>query len=58
MIARIIELCARNRWVVLAGVGIATAAAIASIRHARLDALPDLGDPQVIVVAGDVRTVG
>ena len=49
MIARIIELCAKNRMVVLAGVAIATAAAVWSIRHARLDALPDLGDPQVIV---------
>src|SRR6266478_2343994 len=49
MIARIIELCAKNRVVVLAGVAIATVAAVWSIRHARLDALPDLGDPQVIV---------
>jgi len=49
MIARIIELCAKNRIVVVAGVAIATAAAVWSIRHARLDALPDLGDPQVIV---------
>ena len=49
MIARIIELCAKNRVAVLAGVAVATAAAVWSIRHARLDALPDLGDPQVIV---------
>jgi len=49
MIARIIELCAKNRLVVLAGVAIATAAALWSIRHAKLDALPDLGDTQVIV---------
>jgi len=49
MIARIIELCAKNRVVVLAGVALATTAAVWSIRHARLDALPDLGDPQVIV---------
>jgi copper/silver efflux system protein len=49
MIARIIELCAKNRLVVLAGVAIAIAAALWSIRHAKLDALPDLGDPQVIV---------
>ncbi len=49
MVARIIELCARNRFVVLMGVAIATAAAIFSIRHAKLDAIPDLGDPQVIL---------
>src|SRR3954470_5362108 len=49
MVARIIEACARNRLVVLLGVGFASAAAILSIQHARLDAIPDLGDPQVIV---------
>jgi copper/silver efflux system protein len=49
MIGRIIELCARNRLAVLAGVAIATAAALGSIRHLKLDAIPDLGDPQVIV---------
>ena len=49
MIARIIELCAKNRTVVLAGVAIALGAAVWSIRHAKLDAIPDLGDPQVIV---------
>ena len=49
MVARLIELCARNRFVVLLGVAIATAAALWSIRHAKLDAIPDLGDPQVIL---------
>src|SRR5690242_11332705 len=49
MVARIIELCARNRLAVLLGVAIATAGAVWSIRHAKLDAIPDLGDPQVIV---------
>jgi len=49
MVARIIELCAKNRFVVLLGVAIATAAAIWSIRQVKLDAIPDLGDPQVIV---------
>jgi copper/silver efflux system protein len=49
MIGRIIELCARNRLAVLAGVAIATAAALVSLRHLKLDAIPDLGDPQVIV---------
>jgi Cu(I)/Ag(I) efflux system membrane protein CusA/SilA len=49
MIARLIELCARNRLAVLAGVAVAAAAGLWSIRHVRLDALPDLSDPQVIV---------
>src|SRR5689334_19049963 len=49
MVARIIELCARNRLAALLGVAIATAGAVWSIRHAKLDAIPDLGDPQVIV---------
>ncbi|MFL5368331.1 MAG: efflux RND transporter permease subunit [Myxococcales bacterium] len=49
MVTRIIEACARNRLLVLLGVGFASAAAILSIQHARLDAIPDLGDPQVIV---------
>src|SRR5512137_1031514 len=49
MVSRIIELCAKNRFLVILGVAIATAGAIWSIRHARLDAIPDLSDPQVIV---------
>jgi Cu(I)/Ag(I) efflux system membrane protein CusA/SilA len=49
MVARIIELCARNRLLVLAGVAVATAAAIWSVRRVKLDAIPDLSDPQVIV---------
>jgi Cu(I)/Ag(I) efflux system membrane protein CusA/SilA len=51
MVARIIEFCARNRLAVLLGVAVATAGAIASIRHVKLDAIPDLSDPQVIVYA-------
>ena len=49
MVARIIEFCARSRFLVLLGVAIAAAASIWSIRHVNLDAIPDLGDPQVIV---------
>jgi len=49
MVSRIIELCARNRLVVLLGVAFAAAAAVWSIRHAKLDAIPDLSDTQVIV---------
>ncbi|BDG05976.1 efflux RND transporter permease subunit [Anaeromyxobacter oryzae] len=49
MVARIIEFCARNRLVVLLGVAAAATASIWSIRNAKLDAIPDLSDPQVIV---------
>ncbi len=49
MISRIIEFCARNRLVVLFGVGIATLAAAWSISRTKIDAIPDLTDPQVIV---------
>src|SRR3990167_6447784 len=49
MVTRIIELCARNRFLVFLGVGFALLAAFWSIRHVKLDAIPDLSDPQVIV---------
>ncbi len=49
MVSRIIELCAKNRFLVLLGVAFATIAAIYSIRQTKLDAIPDLSDPQVIV---------
>jgi Cu(I)/Ag(I) efflux system membrane protein CusA/SilA len=49
MVERIIEFCARNRLLVFLGVAFATAGAIWSIRNAKLDAIPDLSDPQVIV---------
>jgi Cu(I)/Ag(I) efflux system membrane protein CusA/SilA len=49
MVSRIIEFCARNRLLVLFGVAVALAGSIWSIRHVKLDAIPDLSDPQVIV---------
>src|SRR5512138_3301835 len=49
MVARIIELCARRRALVLVGIAAAAAGAIIAIRHAKLDAIPDLSDPQVVV---------
>jgi copper/silver efflux system protein len=49
MVEKIIELCARNRFLVLLGVGFALVGAIMSIRSVKLDAIPDLSDPQVIV---------
>jgi Cu(I)/Ag(I) efflux system membrane protein CusA/SilA len=49
MVEKIIEFCARNRLVVLIGVGFALAASLVSIKKMKLDAIPDLSDPQVIV---------
>ena len=49
MVEKIIEFCARNRVLVLIGVGFALLGAFASIRRIKLDAIPDLSDPQVIV---------
>jgi Cu(I)/Ag(I) efflux system membrane protein CusA/SilA len=49
VVARIIELCARNRALVLLGVAASCAASIWAIRSVKLDAIPDLSDTQVIV---------
>src|SRR5512136_1383597 len=49
MVSKVIEFCARNRLVVLFGVAVATLAAIWSISRTKIDAIPDLTDPQVIV---------
>ena len=50
MVEKIIEFCARNRLLVLLGVGFALARSPSwSIKHVKLDAIPDLSDPQVIV---------
>jgi len=49
MIGRIIELCARRRFLVLAAIAVAGVASIVALRRAKLDAIPDLSDPQVIV---------
>src|SRR3954452_19584750 len=49
MVERIIEFCARNRLLVLLGVGFALIGSIVAIKKTRLDAIPDLSDPQVIV---------
>jgi Cu(I)/Ag(I) efflux system membrane protein CusA/SilA len=49
MVTRIIEFCARNRLPVLIGVAFALLGAFAAIRRIKLDAIPDLSDPQVIV---------
>jgi Cu(I)/Ag(I) efflux system membrane protein CusA/SilA len=49
MIERIIEFCARRRLLVLAAIGATFVGAIVAMRSAKLDAIPDLSDPQVIV---------
>src|ERR1041385_2069735 len=49
MIERIIEFCARRRLLVVAAVGVIGIGAVVAMRHAKLDAIPDLSDPQVIV---------
>jgi len=49
MISRIIEICARNRFLVFATISMLTLAGIWSLQHISLDALPDISDVQVIV---------
>ena len=49
MIERILTYSEKNRFLVLLGTGFAVVAAVWSIRTAKLDAIPDLSDPQVIV---------
>src|SRR4030095_14572982 len=49
MVEKIIEFCARNRLLVLLGVGFALVASFVSIKKMKVDAIPDLSDPQVIV---------
>jgi Cu(I)/Ag(I) efflux system membrane protein CusA/SilA len=49
MLSRIIDICARNRFLVFSVVLSLTLAGIWSLRHIPLDALPDISDVQVIV---------
>ena len=49
MIAAIIELVIRFRWIVCAIVAALVALSIYSLRIAALDAIPDISDPQIIV---------
>jgi len=49
MIARWIDWCARNRFLVFTGTFLLVLAGIWSLRHVPLDALPDISDVQVIV---------
>ena len=49
MLSRIIDVCARNRFMVFIAVLLLTLAGIWSLQHIPLDALPDISDVQVIV---------
>jgi copper/silver efflux system protein len=49
MLSRVIEVCARNRFLVFSAVLLLTLAGIWSLQRVPLDALPDISDVQVIV---------
>src|SRR4030043_250873 len=49
MINKLIELCARNKFLRFLFVGMAIAAGLWSIKNVTLDAIPDLSDTQVII---------
>src|SRR6516225_10507676 len=49
MIARWIDWCARNRFLVFTGVFLLVLAGIWSLQNIPLDALPDISDVQVII---------
>src|ERR1700724_341152 len=49
MIARWIDLCARNRFLVFTGTLLLVLAGVWSVRRIPLDALPDISDVQVII---------
>ncbi len=49
MLSKIIEVCARNRFLVFTVVAMLTLAGIWSLQHVPVDALPDISDVEVIV---------
>ncbi|WP_373499635.1 efflux RND transporter permease subunit [Desulfococcus sp.] len=49
MIEKIIEICARNRFMVFAAVALLTMGGGYALKHIPLDALPDISDVQVII---------
>ncbi|MEW6744722.1 MAG: CusA/CzcA family heavy metal efflux RND transporter [Planctomycetota bacterium] len=49
MIARIIEFCAHNKFIILVFAAVAIAGALYCVKNVPLDAIPDLSDTQVIV---------
>src|SRR5450755_1315461 len=49
MIDRIIDICAKNKFLVLLFIGVAVLIGWHSLKNTKLDAIPDLSDTQVIV---------
>jgi copper/silver efflux system protein len=49
MIGRLIEFCARNKFIVLLIVGLLTLVGLWSMKNIKLDAIPDISDTQVII---------
>jgi len=49
VIRKVIEFCAKNRWLTLLSVAAIALLAVYTLKQIRLDALPDLSDTQVIV---------
>jgi Cu(I)/Ag(I) efflux system membrane protein CusA/SilA len=49
MMGKLIEFCARNKFIVLLFVGMATLVGLWSMKNIKLDALPDISDTQVII---------
>ena len=49
MIDRIIDICAKNKFLVLLFIGVAALVGWHSLKNTKLDAIPDLSDTQVIV---------
>lgn len=49
MINRIIDICAKNRFLVFLFIGVAVLLGWHSMNNTKLDAIPDLSDTQVIV---------
>ncbi len=49
MISRLIEICARNKFLVFLFIGVAVLFGVHAMKNTKLDAIPDLSDTQVIV---------
>ena len=49
MIDRLIEFCAKNKFLVFLFIGVALLIGVRSLKNTKLDAIPDLSDTQVIV---------
>jgi len=52
VVAKIIDFCARRRALIVVALGLALGASLVAIRRVKLDAIPDLSEPQVVVSSG------